>query len=200
MQLYVVRHGETQANAQGRYQGSLDAELNENGVVQAQGLRTKLPVHVDSVVVSPLRRAQQTARIIFADDLLTLRTLDAFRERSVGVFEGLTQHEARERYPDLWAQNITRQWALAPTDGESIAQLFERVRAGLNELLATNEHQVVVLVAHGFVAKAIRALVRQDLSDFFEWQLHNGEVLSLQMNAGVDALRGLDMRYKYIKY
>jgi probable phosphoglycerate mutase len=193
MQLYVVRHGETQANAQGRYQGSLDADLNENGVMQAQGLREKLPVHIDSVVVSPLRRAQQTAQIIFADSLLTARTLDAFRERSVGVFEGLTQHEARERYPDLWAQNITRRWALAPTDGESIAQLFERVRAGLNELLAANAHQVVVLVAHGFVAKALRALVRQDLSDFFDWQLRNGEVLSLQIDAKVIELNGLDM-------
>ncbi|QZP31086.1 histidine phosphatase family protein [Pseudomonas sp. DR48] len=194
MQLYVVRHGETEANAKGRYQGSLDAQLNENGVVQAMVLRTKLPAHIDSVVASPLRRAQQTARIIFVDGLLTVRTLDAFRERSVGVFEGLTQHEARERYPELWVQNITRRWALAPTDGESIEQVFERIRAGLNELLAANAHQVVVLVAHGFVAKVIRALVRRDLSDFFDWQLRNGEVLSLQIDAKVVALCGVDMR------
>jgi broad specificity phosphatase PhoE len=194
MQLYVVRHGETQANAQGRYQGSLDAQLNENGVVQAQGLRAKLPVHIDSVVVSPLRRAQQTARIIFADDVLPVRTLEAFRERSVGVFEGLTQHEARERYPDLWAQNITRQWSLAPPEGESIVDVVERVRAGLNALLADDSHQVIVLVAHGFVAKTLRALVGQDFSDFFDWQLRNGEVLALQVNAKVVAVHSFDMR------
>jgi len=152
-----------------------------------------LPVHIDSVVVSPLRRAQQTARIIFADDVLPVRTLEAFRERSVGVFEGLTQHEARERYPDLWAQNITRQWSLAPPEGESIVDVVERVRAGLNALLADDSHQVIVLVAHGFVAKTIRALVRQDFSDFFDWQLRNGEVLSLQIDAKFIELNGLYM-------
>lgn len=108
MQLYVVRHGETQANAEGRYQGSLDIDLNERGVLQARELREKLPAQIDAVIVSPLRRAQQTAAIVFADDGLQLPTLDAFRERGVGVFEGLTQAEAAQRYPDLWAQNITR--------------------------------------------------------------------------------------------
>ncbi|MBK5438232.1 histidine phosphatase family protein [Pseudomonas sp. TH32] len=194
MQLYVVRHGETQANAEGRYQGSLDVELNERGVLQAQELRVKLPVQIDTVVVSPLRRAQQTAAIVFADDGLALSTLDAFRERGVGVFEGLTQEEAAQRYPELWAQNITRQWELAPTDGESISQFVERIRGGLNELLLNHGQQVVVLVAHGVVAKAIRALVRDDFSDFFDWQLRNGEVLTLKIDS-TSVVRGLVPRW-----
>ncbi|MDR0191078.1 histidine phosphatase family protein [Pseudomonas yamanorum] len=184
MQLYVVRHGETQANAEGRYQGSLDIDLNERGVLQARELREKLPAQIDAVIVSPLRRAQQTAAIVFTDDGLQPHTRDAFRERGVGVFEGLTQVEAAQRYPDLWAQNITRQWERAPTDGESISQFVERIRGGLNQLLVNHGQQVVVLVAHGVVAKAIRALVRDDFSDFFEWQLRNGEVLSLDIATG----------------
>ncbi|QJI38527.1 histidine phosphatase family protein [Pseudomonas sp. ADAK13] len=194
MQLYVVRHGETQANAEGRYQGSLDVDLNERGVLQARELRVKLPVQIDTVVVSPLRRAQQTAAIVFADDGLALSTLDAFRERGVGVFEGLTQVEAAQRYPELWAQNITRQWELAPTDGESISQFVERIRGGLNELLVNHGQQVVVLVAHGVVAKAIRALVRDDFSDFFDWQLRNGEVLTLKIDS-TSVVRGLVPRW-----
>jgi len=184
MQLYVVRHGETQANAEGRYQGSLDIDLNERGVLQARELREKLPAQIDAVIVSPLRRAQQTAAIVFTDNGLQLHTRDAFRERGVGVFEGLTQVEAAQRYPDLWAQNITRQWERGPTDGESISQFVERIRGGLNQLLVNHGQQVVVLVAHGVVAKAIRALVRDDFSDFFEWQLRNGEVLSLDIATG----------------
>jgi probable phosphoglycerate mutase len=194
MQLYVVRHGETQANAEGRYQGSLDVDLNERGVLQARELRVKLPVQIDTVVVSPLRRAQQTAAIVFVDDGLALSTLDAFRERGVGVFEGLTQEEAAQRYPELWAQNITRQWELAPTDGESISQFVERIRGGLNELLVNHGQQVVVLVAHGVVAKAIRALVRDDFSDFFDWQLRNGEVLTLKIDS-TSVVRGLVPRW-----
>ncbi|WP_455928164.1 histidine phosphatase family protein [Pseudomonas capeferrum] len=191
MQLYVVRHGETDANAEGRYQGSLDIDLNERGVLQARELRARLPSQIDAVVVSPLRRAQQTAAIVFADDGLELHTLDAFRERSVGVFEGLTQAEAAQRYPDLWAQNITRQWELAPTDGESVSQFVERIRKGLNELLVNHGQQVVVLVAHGVVAKAIRALVRDDFSDFFDWQLRNGEVLTLKIATEPNVAREL---------
>jgi probable phosphoglycerate mutase len=194
MQLYVVRHGETQANAEGRYQGSLDVELNERGVLQAQELRARLPAQIDAVVVSPLRRAQQTAAIVFAQDRLERRTLDAFRERGVGVFEGLTQVEAAQRYPELWAQNITRQWELAPTDGESISQFVERIRGGLSELLVNHGQQVVVLVAHGVVAKAIRALVRDDFSDFFDWQLRNGEVLTLKIDS-TSVVRGLVPRW-----
>jgi probable phosphoglycerate mutase len=191
MQLYVVRHGETDANAEGRYQGSLDIDLNERGVLQARELRARLPSQIDAVVVSPLRRAQQTAAIVFADDGLELHTLDAFRERSVGVFEGLTQAEAAQRYPELWAQNITRQWELAPTDGESVSQFVERIRKGLNELLVNHGQQVVVLVAHGVVAKAIRALVRDDFSDFFDWQLRNGEVLTLKIATEPNVAREL---------
>jgi probable phosphoglycerate mutase len=194
MQLYVVRHGETQANAEGRYQGSLDVDLNERGVLQARELRVKLPVQIDTVVVSPLRRAQQTAAIVFVDDGLALSTLDAFRERGVGVFEGLTQVEAAQRYPELWAQNITRQWDLAPTDGESVSQFVERIRGGLSELLVNHGQQVVVLVAHGVVAKAIRALVRDDFSDFFDWQLRNGEVLTLKIDS-TSVVRGLVPRW-----
>lgn len=181
MQLYVVRHGETDANAQGRYQGALDIELNERGVRQARELRARLPGHIDAVVVSPLKRAQQTAAIVFAAEGAVSRTEDAFRERGVGVFEGLTQAEAAERYPASWGQNITRQWALAPAGGESISQFAERIRGGLNELLMRHDQQVVVLVAHGFVAKTIRALVQSDFSDFFDWQLRNGEVLELKV-------------------
>lgn len=54
----------------------------------------------------------------------------------------------------------------------------------MNQLLVNHGQQVVVLVAHGVVAKAIRALVRDDFSDFFEWQLRNGEVLSLDIATG----------------
>jgi len=183
MQLYVVRHGETDANAQGRYQGSLDIQLNERGVRQAQELRVRLPGHIDAGVGSPLRRAQQTAAIVFASEGVELRTVDAFRERGVGVFEGLTQAEAAERYPASWGQNITRQWTLAPAGGESISQFAERIREGLNELLMRHDRQVVVLVAHGFVAKTIRALGRSDFSDFFDWQLRNGEVLGLKVES-----------------
>lgn len=179
MNLYVVRHGETWANAEHRYLGALDPELTERGREQAASLSKKLPGGIEVLIVSPRVRAQQTAQILNGELNLELLTMGEFRERDVGVFEGLTQAEAKAMHPQLWAQNITRQWAVGPTGGESIADVVARVHQGLVELAALYPERVVLLVAHGFVAKVIRALARGDFSDFFNWQLSNGEMLVL---------------------
>lgn len=180
MHLYVVRHGETWANAEQRYLGALDPSLTERGREQAKSLEGLLPRSLDVLVVSPRLRARETASIINAGLNLETEIMDCFRERDVGVFEGLTQSEAKARYPQLWSQNITRQWALGPTDGESIADVVQRVSEGLLELQAKYPAKNVLLVAHGFVAKTIRALARRDFSDFYDWQLANGRLLALE--------------------
>lgn len=180
MHLYVVRHGETWANVEHRYLGSLDPGLTERGKQQAQALEAQLPSHIDAIIVSPRLRAQQTADILNRGLHLQLQTMDCFGERDVGVFEGLTQAEAKDLHPHLWSQNITRQWDIGPTGGESIADVVMRVREGLLGLAETLPSKNVVLVAHGFIAKIIRALARQDFSDFYDWQLPNGNVLVLE--------------------
>lgn len=180
MNLCVVRHGETDLNAEKRYVGSIDPTLNERGREQAIALAQHLPANLDVMVVSPLRRAQETAVILNRALNLPSTTHDAFRERNVGVFEGLTQAEARERFSEQWSQNITRCWAVGPTDGESVREVVERVRAGLLELQKRYPSKHVLLVAHGFVAKTIRALAKADFSDFYEWQLDNGQMLLLE--------------------
>ncbi|MCP1572308.1 putative phosphoglycerate mutase [Herbaspirillum rubrisubalbicans] len=181
MNLYVVRHGETDANAEQRYLGALDVALNANGKAQAQELRLSIPSDVKIAIVSPLLRAQQTAEIIFKDCDLPVLTVYGFRERNVGVFEGLTQTQARTQYPDLWRKNITRAWNDAPTNGESIKDVVTRVGYELNQLIAAYPGESVVLIAHGFVAKTIRALAHQDFSDFFDWQLSNGCLLHVHL-------------------
>lgn len=180
MHLYVIRHGETWANAEHRYLGALDPELTERGREQAASISKKLPTGIQVMIVSPRLRAQQTAQILNRELNLEPVTMDSFRERDVGVFEGLTQAQAKALHPALWAQNITRQWAVGPTGGESIAEVVMRVHQGLAELAALYPTQAVLLVAHGFLAKVIRALAIGDFSDFYTWQLSNGEMLVLE--------------------
>ncbi len=179
MHLYIVRHGETWANAENRYLGSLDPELTPLGRQQARTLCEQLPA-IDVLVVSPRIRAVQTASILNERLKLSPEIMDRFRERDVGVFEGLTQGDAKKRYPQLWSQNITRLWDAGPTDGESISDVVKRVRDGLAELESKYPSKTVLLVAHGFVAKVARALAKGDFSDFYDWQLSNGNMLFLQ--------------------
>ena len=176
MELVVIRHGQTRANAENRYLGALDIGLNDKGWEQvselAQGLAREAPF--TRLLSSPLLRARQSAEQISRTLALPVQLIPAFRERHVGLFEGLTQGEARERYPDLWARNITQRWAEAPPGGESLDAVVARVSQGLSDLVYEHEGERVLLVAHGVVAKVLRALTCAGFADFFEWQLHNG--------------------------
>jgi broad specificity phosphatase PhoE len=180
--MIIARHGQTESNAAGRYQGSIDTDLDEVGERQAADLHRLLPRGITAVVSSPMRRAFRTAQIFCAERGLALVTHAAFYERSVGIFEGLTPAEVREAYPHLWARNITRRWAESPPQGESIAQVFARVHAGLVDLSEQHDHERLLLVAHGFVSKCARAIVLGRVDDFFAWQLGNGEHLPLELS------------------
>jgi 2,3-bisphosphoglycerate-dependent phosphoglycerate mutase len=195
MKLLIVRHGETQFNAEGRYLGALDADLNVVGISQAEALHFILPDALDGVVCSPLRRARRTAEILCQGRSVELSIDEAFRERNVGVFEGLTREEAQSRFPALWAQNVTRQWKQAPTGGETIAEVVERVVEGLGRMYEKYQDRVIVLVAHGFVAKVARAVTQAGFDDFFEWQLANGTVCELVLTTDPAIERAMQMMY-----
>lgn len=180
MNLYVVRHGETIANVEQRYLGVLDPGLTESGKKQAEALDALLPQNINVLIASPKLRAQQTAVILNKSLNFQLQTMDCFRERDVGIFEGLTQAEAKSMYPQLWQKNITRQWDVGPPNGESIGDVVIRVQQGLHQLERLYCADNVLLVAHGFVAKTIRALAIDDFTDFYDWQLTNGNLLVLE--------------------
>ena len=184
MQLVVMRHGQTPANAEERYQGALDIGLSDTGVAQISAQAKMLVLAqapFQQLLSSPLLRARQSAALVADELALPVTLAPAFRERHVGVFEGLTQQEARESYPALWARNITRRWAEAPPGGESLDEVIARVGQGLTELAQSGHQERVLLVAHGVVAKVIRALTVAGFDDFFEWQLANGAVLEVSL-------------------
>ncbi|WP_429101181.1 histidine phosphatase family protein [Aeromonas veronii] len=185
MELVVIRHAETQANAEGRYQGALDIGLNDDGVRQISRLAEKVAVTeppFDRLLASPLQRTRESAAIFARQLDLPVELAPAFRERHVGLFEGLTQVEARIRYPELWARNITRRWAEAPPGGETIDEVIALVSQGLTALASTMQGERIMLVAHGVVAKVIRAVTIAGFDDFFEWQLPNGGMLSVRLS------------------
>jgi broad specificity phosphatase PhoE len=184
VRLLLVRHGRTRSNAEGRYQGTIDTPLDEVGLAQAHALDAQLPRDLDLVLASPLRRARETAEILCAARGLPLAIEPGFRERGVGVYEGLTTAEIRERFPDLWARGIARSWDEAPPGGEPIGALVARVATALAGVRDAYAGRRVVLIAHGFVAKAVRAICLGRADDWFQWQLDNAAVLDVQIPEG----------------
>ncbi|MBC7325685.1 MAG: histidine phosphatase family protein, partial [Moorella sp. (in: Bacteria)] len=103
IRIYLVRHGETEWNNNGRYQGHTDVALSVSGRRQAELLRERFrSIPLDSVYSSDLSRARETAAVIAAPHGLTIKTEEAFREIDFGFWEGLTYQEITARYPHEW--------------------------------------------------------------------------------------------------
>lgn len=179
MVLYVARHGESVSNIEKRYGGKRDVLLTQRGIEQARELIEKLSdIGFEVIVTSSLLRARHTAEIINEALRIPLIVSDDFQERSFGVYEGLTQEEVMEKYPDLYKRKCTRQLDDAPTNGETYRQFDERIRSARAGLEKEYYGQKVLLVTHGFVARIINSYYK-DLSfeEMLEFDLGNCEII-----------------------
>jgi probable phosphoglycerate mutase len=178
MILYVVRHGETDFNVQERYAGSTDVPLNKKGLEQAGQLARELvKVSFDIIVTSSLIRAKQTAEIISKIKGTPIVISEGFTERNVGVYEGLTRKEAKEKYPELWEKGSTRLIDDAPTGGETIRQFEERITAALVEIEKRYASKRVLLVTHAFASRIInRHYKNLTYDEMHEFSLGNCEI------------------------
>ncbi len=163
-ELLVVRHGETESNVLGRYCGSQDVPLNETGILQAEAAVDLIRGRgVDVIICSPLVRARQTAEILVPADS-EISIWDEFRERCMGVYEGLTRDQIQAQYPELWQQDALRQLDSAPPGAETMREVRERVETGLRRIISTYPEQTVLLVTHGYVSREIHRFFNR-LSD-----------------------------------
>lgn len=195
MKLYMVRHGQTELNRLCKYQGSIETDLNSLGIAEARRVARALP-EIDALVSSPMRRALQTAEIISRHKTVPIETMSEFRERSVGVFEGLSKAEIRHRFPEMWKEKLMRRFDAAPPGGETVSEVLERVQRGIERLLSIYREGTVVVVAHGFVARTVWALATRASRDrFFDYRLGNGDcaIYTFEDPPDSGAIRGLGL-------
>lgn len=173
LHLILVRHGETDWNAQRRYQGQSDVPLSELGKRQAELVAERLArLKIDAVYASDLKRALETARVVAEKSGLEVLPEPRLRELKFGVLEGLTFDEAQEQYPEMiaaWLNDFNR-----PPDGAETIDLFNaRCVSLLDELKGKHDEQVVLLVAHGGSLSEILRVVL-GLSREKRWYLEMG--------------------------
>ncbi|HYM48072.1 MAG TPA: histidine phosphatase family protein [Burkholderiaceae bacterium] len=159
--LLLIRHGETAWNAEHRIQGQLDIPLSKRGIFQSARLAECLASEpIDAVYSSPLSRSWLTA-VPLAERLgLDVIAEPRLRERSFGIFEGLTLDEIAKRYPVEFEQWRARDPAWRPDDGESGQQLIDRVLSAVANIAARHPVQTVVLVSHGGVLDVVYRVAR----------------------------------------
>ncbi|KAL3722188.1 hypothetical protein ACJRO7_034541 [Eucalyptus globulus] len=155
-EIVVVRHGETDWNADGRFQGTLDVELSEIGRRQAIAVGDRLSKEgkISTIYSSDLKRAFETANLIatFCGGL-EVRIL---RERNLGVLQGLQPHAAASVYPEAYkAFQSPKTDQEIPGGGGSIDQVYQRCTMCLRSISMKHKGERVVVVTHGGVIRML---------------------------------------------
>ena len=152
--LYLIRHGETAYNRDRLGLGRADVPLTTLGERQAAAIGARLAREpIERILVSPLGRAIATAQAVRGERPIELEIRDELRELDVGVTEGMTFPDMRERHPDFFAAWVGVDGAdTVMPGGESLRHVYERVAPLIGELRAAPEG-VVAVVSHNFVTK-----------------------------------------------
>ena len=157
MRIFLLRHGETDWNLQGRCQGSTDLDLNERGKQQARDVAAYLSSErIDAVYSSDLKRALHTAEIVRQSHGLKVTVDSDFRELNHGAFEGLTFSDIRASYPDFLMKWRSEPAQLIIPGGERLVDVEERAWKGIERIVQVHSmNETVVVVSHNFPILAI---------------------------------------------
>ena len=144
--ILLARHGETDWNREGRFQGWADPPLNDTGRAQARALAERLrSTAFDAVYSSDLRRAHETAEIVAAPHAVPVVTDPQLREIDVGSWSGLTRPEIEQRFGG------------ERLDGETREQHAARVVAAVERIARRHPGQRILIVTHGGTMRALHS-------------------------------------------
>jgi probable phosphoglycerate mutase len=185
--LFLVRHGQTDWNIQGRFQGRCDVPLNPTGIRQTERAAQALArIHIDAVWSSPLSRATQTARIIAEPHRLSVDVLEDLTEICHGTWEGLKSDAVASRWPELldrWHRKPEGVKMPGP-GGESLGDVKERSVRALAQI-TDQTSEAAIVVAHDAVLKTMLChLLDMPLSSFWRFRLENGSISVFDFSGG----------------
>lgn len=194
MTLYLVRHGETAYNRDGRGLGQADIPLTELGIEQAAAVAQRFSGEpVSRVLSSPLSRAFDIAYGIAETHGIAAEACKALIELDVGETEGLRYAEMRPRFDHFlqqWAGDDA--WKATMPGGESIVDLAERLDPVVEQLM-TGGAQDMVIVSHNFVLRALLCrLLGLDLWRFRSFQLDLASITTLTVARGRATVRSMN--------
>lgn len=192
MRIYLIRHGETDYNIRQCYYGRTEAMLTEEGVRQAEAFGEYFrDIHWDHVVVSPLKRAWDTAMLAAGSRREVFIPEDRLMEQDFGIFEGRTYKEICKEYPaEMAAWNADFAHYRIP-GGESFSQVRERVEEWVGTIERTEGNMLVV--AHkGTLGHMLAALLGLPLEGYWNFVFDQGCFSLVDLEDGYAILRKLN--------
>ncbi len=192
--IYLVRHGETDWNRDGRFRGREDLGLNEKGQKQAEALARFFESRkISAVYSSPLRRARKTAEAIAGRKGLPVVVHHDFIDVDYGKWQGLKLEEIKEKFPLVY-----QQWLLTPEkvtfpDGDNVQTVIKRATEALLRLGINHQREEIVVVAHQAINKMI-------LYHFFHLKKRIWEIPQDVAAINLMAFDGKDLSLEFYNY
>ncbi len=184
MQLYLVRHGETEYNRRDLFRGHLDIPLNQTGKRQAAAAADCLrDVELAAFYSGPLQRAVDTAALIAAPHGAQTQVLRSLNDIDYGAWSGKTVSEVREAYPECYELWAHRPAGVRFPEGESLREAHARVKEGMEWLWARHAAEAIVIVGHKVVNRLVLCTaLGLPLAGIWRIEQSNGAINLIQRN------------------
>jgi broad specificity phosphatase PhoE len=154
--LWLARHGETDWNRDGRFQGQTDSLLNASGLEQARQVADLLvDAGIQAIYCSDLQRAKLTAQIIGKKLKLIPKVDENLREINLGKWEGMLRDQIISQYREVWDRRQLDPVHVRPPGGENLLELAERVWAATDKIAKLHPKGKVLIVSHGVALACI---------------------------------------------
>lgn len=181
--LYIIRHGQTKANANNQYLGATDSPLTEKGEKQHRHVIEQLnSINIHTVYSSPRERCvalanQLTNKSIHIDERIA--------EINFGVFEQLTWQQAQVEYPDVWNEWIKNDATYQIPNGESQQQVQQRVKLFVKEIISIAEQHDIAIVTHGgIITLMLCYLFNFETKHQWNFKINNGSIIKINGSDG----------------
>ena len=155
--IILIRHGETNWNKEGRFQGQIDVPLNEKGREQATKASKYLEeVEFNKAFSSSMKRPYETAKIILNNKNIKIEKIEDLIEINHGLWEGSLEEEIKQKWPEMLNNWHEKPESVTMPEGESILQVSERAICAWNYICdLQQENDTTLVVAHDAVNKTL---------------------------------------------
>lgn len=189
--IILVRHGETQLNAEGVFFGIKDPTLNEKGKIQAEeSKKTIEKLEYDKIYSSDLLRALETAEIINIKNM-EIEKSQKLRELNFGIFEGYKYNELKELYPEQLKKSEIDWKNYNYETGESVRELQERAVSFIEEL--DLEKNNLIVTHWGVINTILSHYFSTELEGYWKFSVKNGGIVIIDFLDNFPILRGLNI-------
>ena len=182
MKLFLIRHGQTDWNVEGKIQGSADIELNKTGIKQAEELSHKVleaGYKFSKIYSSPQKRAVKTAEILSEVNKVDYISIAGLEEINLGEWEGLSWTEVKEKYPTEYEEWYINRRYTKPPKGEAYEDMLQRVLKSIYKIISENSKDVVI-VTHSAVIMCIQCYITNTpFSEMMKFKADNTSITEI---------------------